>query len=97
MSLESRIQTTIIEEIGEIIPDCVVIKTDPTYIQGFPDLLILFDGGWLSLEVKRSENSPRRPNQEYWVDVLDHLSFSRFIYPENKEEVYREIQRTFGI
>lgn len=71
------------------------MKTDANYIQGFPDLLILFNAQWAALEVKASPTSPRQPNQEYYVEMLDDMSFSAFICPENKEEVLDALQRSF--
>lgn len=93
--LESKFQSELINELQDIFPGCVILKNDPNYIQGFPDLLILFDQYWAALECKRSRNEPRQPNQEYYVELLDNMSYSNFIYPENKEEVLRELQSAF--
>ena len=35
-------------------------------------------------------------NQEYYVDLLDDMSFSSFVYPENWEEVLYEVCRALG-
>lgn len=93
--LESKFQSELINELQDIFPGCVILKNDPNYIQGFPDLLILFEKYWAALECKRSCKEPRQPNQEYYVDLLDSMSYSNFIYPENKEEVLRELQSAF--
>lgn len=77
-------------------PGCIVLKNDPNYLQGIPDLTILWKGYWATLEVKRDKNAKRQPNQDYYVDIMDKMSFSRFIYPENKGEVLNELQRAFG-
>lgn len=76
-------------------PGCIVMKNDPNYIQGIPDLIILWNDRWAALEVKRSLRASRRPNQEYYVEMMNRMSFSRFIYPQNKEEVLDELQRSF--
>lgn len=89
--LESKFQSDLVKEIRTSLPGCVVHKTDPSQSQGFPDLLILYEGRWATLECKQHQNSPHRPNQDYWVDKLNEMSFSAFIYPENKQEVIDEM------
>lgn len=74
---------------------CMVLKNDASYIQGVPDLLILYNDKWASLENKKSKNASKRPNQEYYVELMNGMSFSRFIYPENKNEVLHDLKRYF--
>lgn len=93
--LERDFQSGLIKEIKKRFNGCLVMKTDPTYIQGLPDLLILFKDKWAALEVKRSLKASKRPNQQYYVDLMNNMSFSRFICPENKEEILNELQQTF--
>ena len=93
--LESKFQADPIKDIKNMFPGCVVMKNDSSYIQGIPDLLVLYNDRWASLECKKSEGARKQPNQEYYVEKLDNMSFSRFIYPENKEEVLRELQSAF--
>lgn len=93
--LENNFQSKLIKELKEMFPGCVILKNDPNYIQGFPDLTILYFDKWAVLECKKSEDEPYQPNQPYYVDKLDGMSFSRFIYPENKEEVLYELQQAF--
>lgn len=90
--LESKFQAHLIKEIKSIFKGCVVLKNDANYIQGFPDLLILYRDKWAALECKASCTSPIRPNQEHYVNVLDNMSYANFICPENKEEVLYELQ-----
>lgn len=71
---------------------CIILKNDPNYRQGIPDLIILYMDKWATLEVKRNPDSPHQPNQDFYVNKMNNMSFSRFIYPENKEEVLRELQ-----
>ena len=91
--LERVFQAQLIRRIKKDMPDAVVLKTDPNYIQGFPDLLILRNRYWAALEVKREEHAPRRPNQEHYIQKLDRMSYARFIYPENEEAVLRDLER----
>lgn len=92
---ENKFQAKLIKELQERFPGCVVLKNDPNYIQGIPDLTILHGDHWAVLECKRGENETHQPNQDYYVETLDKMSFSRFIFPENKEEVLDELQRSF--
>ena len=92
--LESRFQAGLIKEIKDRLPGCYVLKNDAGYLQGVPDLLILFKDKWATLECKRSEKERHRPNQDYHVNAMNEMSFSSFIYPENKEEVLDEMVST---
>ena len=76
-------------------PGCMVLKNDPCYIQGIPDLMVLYRDKWASLEVKKTAKSHHQPNQDYYIEKMNDMSFARFIYPENKEEVLRELQHAF--
>lgn len=91
--LESGFQDKLIKTLKEILPGCMTFKMDQ--FQGIPDLLVLYGDKWLSLECKRSASAKRQPNQEYYVELMNQMSFSRFICPENKEEVLNEILQTF--
>lgn len=93
--LESAFQSKLIKELKKIFPGCIVLKNDSGYLQGIPDLLILYNNKWASLECKQNSKSKKRPNQEYYVDKMNEMSFSRFICPENKEEVLNELQQAF--
>lgn len=94
--LERDFQARLIQELKDMFPGCIISKMDPNYIQGFPDLLILYQNKWAVLECKRSIRASVRPNQSYYISLLDGMSFARFIYPENKEEVLYELQQAFG-
>ena len=94
---ENKFQADLIKEVKIRFPGAVVMKNDPTYIQGIPDLTILWNDKWGMLECKKNAKSSKRPNQEYWVKRLDAMSFASFIFPENKEEVLDELERSFGL
>lgn len=93
--LENKFQSNLIKELKMIFPGCIVMKNDSSYIQGIPDLLVLYKNCWASLEVKKSARASKRPNQEYYVNLMDKMSFSRFISPENKDEILNELIRYF--
>ena len=92
--LERDFQARLIKELKQIFKGCIIMKNDSSYIQGIPDLLILYRDKWAALEVKKSKTASHRPNQEYYVELMDEMSYASFIYPENKEEVLYELQQT---
>lgn len=94
--LENKFQSKLIKELKKEFPGCMVLKNDPTYIQGVPDLLVLYKNKWASLEVKRSATAKHQPNQDYYVDKMNEMSHSAFIYPENKDEVLDDLRKTFN-
>ena len=95
--LENKFKTELVSEIEEMLPGCIVVHLDPNEIQGIPDLLVLYENKWAALEGKKSANAPHRPNQDYYVNLMNKMSFASFIYPENKEEVLYELQQAFRI
>lgn len=93
--LERDFQANLVKELKTIFPGCIVMKNDSSYIQGIPDLLILHNDKWASLECKKNANAKKQPNQEYYVGRMNEMSFSRFISPENKEDVLNDLQRAW--
>ena len=91
---ESMFQSNLIREIKHALPGSIIMKTDANYIQGFPDLLILYNDKWACLECKKCYGSHHQPNQDYYVELLNNMSFARFIFPENKEEILNELYST---
>lgn len=96
MKKESEFQRGLKKELKTMFPGCIVTKLDPDDIQGIPDLLVLYKNKWATLENKRSSKATHRPNQDYYVEKMDKMSFSRFIYPENKDSVLKELKKLFG-
>lgn len=94
---ENKFQSELIKEIKSRFPDCIVMKNDPNYLQGIPDLLILHGSHWASLECKKDSKAKHQPNQDYYVERMNGMSFSSFIYPENKEEVLDAMEQAFVI
>ena len=92
---ENAFQAQLIKDIKTAFPECIVLKNDANYLQGFPDLLVLCNDKWAALECKREQDAHRQPNQEYYVGMLNKMSYARFICPENRSEVLNELQQTF--
>ena len=93
--LENKFQAKLIKDLKLIFPGCIVMKNDSSYIQGIPDLLVLYNNMWASLECKKSARASKRPNQEYYVGLMNKMSFARFVSPENRDEVLIELKRYF--
>lgn len=93
--VERDFQASLIKKIKDLFEGCIVLKNDPEYLQGIPDLLILYKNKWAALECKKSKRATKRPNQEYYVNKMDGMSFASFISPENEEEVLNDLQQAF--
>lgn len=93
--LESKFQANLVKELKQLFKGCIVMKNDSSYIQGIPDLLILYNNKWAALECKKTSRASHRPNQDYYVGLMDKMSFAKFISPENKEEVLHALHETF--
>lgn len=96
MAAESKFQNKLIKKLKKRFPGCMVMKSNPGYIQGLPDLLFLWKKHWAALEVKKSRNAHHQPNQDFYVKKMNDMSFARFIFPENMEEVLDEMEQSFG-
>ena len=92
MKRENKFQADLIKELKTRFPGSIIMKNDANYIQGIPDLTILYKDKWATLECKKSRNANHQPNQDYYVETMNNMSYSAFIFPENKEEVLDELQ-----
>ena len=92
--LESEFQANLIKKIEDRLPGCIVLKNDPKYKRGIPDLLVLYEHKWAALECKKHTKASHRPNQDYYIVRMNKMSFARFIRPENEEEVLNEMEHT---
>lgn len=93
--LESKFQSEVISDLESMFNGVFILKNDSGYLQGIPDLLVLYRNKWAMLEVKPSINAKYRPNQEWYIELLDGMSFAAMICPENKEDIYSDLQQTF--
>ena len=93
--LESAYQARLIRKLEGMFPGCFILKNDSAYLQGVPDLIILYKARWAMLEVKKNKHAPAQPNQQYYVELLNSMSFAAFIYPSNETEILRGLQQAF--
>lgn len=95
--LENKFKTELIKKIKSRFPGSFIFHLDPTELQGAPDLLVLYKDRWAALEGKKNKSASLRPNQQYYVDLFDKMSFARIIFPENAKEVLDEMEQSFKI
>jgi len=96
MANEAKFRRDLVKKLKEMFPGCIIQRNDPRDIQGIPDMTIFWNDRWAMLEVKDSATASSRPNQPYYVEQFDAMSFAAFIYPENEEQVLDELQRSLG-
>lgn len=94
---ENKFQAQVIKDIKARLPGSMVLKNDSSYIQGIPDLMILYEDKWAALEVKKNNHAHHQPNQDYYIQKMNNMSCAFFISPENKEEVLNELQSTLSV
>lgn len=95
--LERDYQAGLIKRLKERFEGCIILKNDPEYRQGIPDLIVLYKNKWAALECKKCSTASRRPNQEYYVDLMNDMSYASFVSPDNEKEVFNDLQRAFGV
>lgn len=97
MPRENQFQALLVKRLRRMFPGCILLMNDANYLQGVPDILILWGDRWAALEVKRSATASREPNQIHYVKIMNNMSFADFIYPENETQVLGDLQRALGI
>lgn len=94
---ENDYQAELIKKLRRRFKGCIILKNDCDYIQGIPDLTVLFGDRWAMLEVKASEDSQIQPNQNYYIDLMDIMSYATFVYPENEDAVMQDLRDHFQL
>lgn len=97
MKSETVYRRELIKKIERRLPGCFITKNDPSENQGIPDILILFRNMWGMLEIKMFEDAPKQPNQPYYVEKFNEMSFASFINPQNEDQVLNDLQFSFGV
>lgn len=93
--LERDYQKRLIKRLRDKFPNCIIVKNDAQLKQGIPDLLVLYSNKWVALEVKKSETAHHQPNQDIYVERMNEMSYASFIYPENEDQVFKELEEVF--
>lgn len=93
---ENKFQADLIKDIKKRFEGCIVMKNDSNYIQGIPDLTILYEDRWAALECKDEAKASHQPNQDHYISKMNDMSYASFIYPENKEDVLNEMEQAFS-
>ena len=94
--LEKDFQAKLIKRLEQTFPDAIILKNDANYKQGIPDLLILYQNRWATLECKVSSHASRQPLQNYYIDTMARMSYAAFIYPDNEDTIIDELIIFFG-
>jgi hypothetical protein len=94
---ERHYQPLLIKKLRRLFDGIIILKNDSSYMQGVPDLILLYGPFWAMLEVKADKDSPFQPNQEYYLDQFNRMSFAACIYPENEGEVLSALEQAFGL
>jgi len=95
MPLESVFKQELIHKIQRQFPGAIVLKLDANNIQGIPDNFIVWEDRWSAFEAKRSALAPHQRNQDYYVKLMNTMSLTAFVYPENEEWYLNELQQAF--
>lgn len=96
MLRETGYQFNLIRRLQNMFPGCFILRNDSASMQGVPDILILFGNKWAMLECKKSSLAHVQPNQRYYVEMFNEMSFAAFIFPENEEQVLNDLQHAFN-
>ena len=68
---ERKFQAALITEIKSRFPGSMVLKNDANYIQGIPDLTVLYNEHWATLECKQDAGASHQPNQDHYVEKMN--------------------------
>ena len=94
--VEKRFQADVVKRLRRMFSGCVILKNDPDYLQGVPDLLVLHGDKWAALECKSDPAASFQPNQEYYIGKMKGMSYAAVIHPQNRELVLNDLQQAFG-
>lgn len=91
MTAEASLQSKIIKYLEG--KGCYVIKTGGLGTpNGCPDIVFFYEGFYGAFEVKASKGAKFQPLQKIVIDRLDKWSYGRVVYPENWNDIKKELE-----
>ena len=77
---------------------CLVLKYEQnsTTRVGVADVFFCKEGFYGFIECKKSKRAPLRPGQKEFIAKMDEWSYGKIAYPENWEEVKKELKEILG-
>jgi len=93
---ESKLQAEIIRFLKR--KGCYVIKTTPGpgVPVGCPDIIALFEGCWIAIEVKANAKSAFRPLQKETIAKLSEWSWCKAVTLDNWEDTKKQLEQFIG-
>lgn len=83
---EREIQADLISWLKKLSRNITVLKINVTagVPQGFPDVLVLYNGGFIAIEVKKGADADFQPNQKYYLARFNNMTHGTALiyYPE---------------
>lgn len=96
MAKEADFKSQFIKRLKKEVKPLAVLqyKEDSSTVVGFPDtLVVLPEALTVFIEFKKSKRARFRPLQKEWNQKLnEHLHYAYICYPENADEVLKEIK-----
>lgn len=93
---EGKFKETLNRELMQRFPGCYILKNDSSFLQGVPDIQVLWKDRWAMLEAKKASNAAKQTNQDWYIKVFNKMSFAAFIEPGNMEEVLDAMESAFS-
>lgn len=91
---ENKFQRDIVDRFNREWDRPLILKNDANLRQGIMDLTVVLPNLVAFIEVKRSDEEPFQPNQEYYLNRTREMGhFTAVITPQNEEEVFDALRR----
>lgn len=91
MSRESKLQTEIAQWLRSRGCYVMVIQPQAGIPTGCPDIIALYSGGFIALEVKKDEKSHFQPLQRETLAILNSMQYAQAVWFDNWPEIKQEL------